>query len=239
MTPRGWARLATRRALASLDANAPQLPRRVPGALPARPTPPPEEGNPTMTSITDRPPRPVHIDPQVLAEASAVTGMKKREIVEVIDTDAGRVVHTVDGSACIIVSRDRPDGAGQHGVMHYPRPGGPLPPKGAAVFVDPAPAQQAPAEEPWTIQDLDTAASRVVTPSAPTGGRAGPSYAPWIAEASDPAERAIRARALWLGRAERAHLTPNVAAHRFADCADFRRIVIGSGLLSDREARRL
>lgn len=193
------------------------------------------------THVTDtytRPPRPTHVDDDLMAEAVRITGMKPREITDVRQTDAGLIIHTFDGSAVIDVPADRPDANGLYGLMAYPtathpatgRPHGRLP-----EYADPAAPVRARAQdfEPWTLADLDQEAERVRVP-APVGGPHGPSRLAWVGD--DP----VRARAAWL-----AHLPSrdNNEARRVAatsaECGRYREIVLASGLLRADEAARL
>ena len=123
---------------------------------------------------------------EILAEAARRTGMKRSEIVAVTDTDAGRIIDTADGNAVIDVPADRPDGAGQTGLLIYR--GAVCMSTGLPRYVDLVTARhQQGTGEAWTVADLDVEAARVHVP-APEGGPSGPSRRAWIG--TDP----IRAR---------------------------------------------
>ncbi|HKS45537.1 MAG TPA: hypothetical protein VJT49_10565 [Amycolatopsis sp.] len=221
-----WPRFGKHRTLSDLDANAPAPPRMVPGAAVTRTQPYPKEK--PMTAPT-RPPRPTHIPADVLAETARAMGMSQAEIIDVTDTDEGRIVTTHDGSKTIIVPADRPDALGQTGVLAYNPPPSIKTPRYVAHG---APADPA-TSEPWTVADLDLAASKIQHIPAPEGLLGGPTRMGWVG--ADP----IRARAVWLFAAEHSGVTPTVAAHQFAEAGACRRVILASGWLSEREAAAL
>jgi len=59
------------------------------------------------------------------AAAAELLGHPAHEVADVTETPAGTVVVMHAGHAYIVVSKDRPDGAGRHGVMYHkaPKPG--------------------------------------------------------------------------------------------------------------------
>lgn len=192
-----------------------------------------------MTTTTElpppRPPRPARLDPGVLAEAARALGMKEREIALVTDTEAGRVIQTVDGVAMIVVPADRPDAAGQTGVLHFPTPRHPASrnPR-VGTYADPAGPAPAEVTEGWDLADLDQEARRVPVPPAVNVPGVGPSLLPWIG--NDP----VRARAAWLYMADRLRLPPaSPTLRRNQHVARYRAIILASGWLDEREASRL
>jgi hypothetical protein len=60
-------------------------------------------------------------DPAVV-EAAQMLGMKDSEVVSVEEADEGLVITTTDGSQLVLVSPDRPDGAGKVGLMFLRKP---------------------------------------------------------------------------------------------------------------------
>jgi len=179
-----------------------------------------------------RPPRPQHVPEEILAEAARRTGMKRSEILAVTDTDAGRIIETSDGNSVIDVPADRPDGAGQTGLLIY---------RGVVCmstslprYVDSATAQrQQGGGEAWTVADLDVEAARVHVPAPTYDGPSGPSRRAWIG--TDP----IRARAVWRMIAEGLGVEPQQAAHRSPEADHCRQVIVASGWLSAREAASL
>lgn len=188
-----------------------------------------------MSSPTDapaRPPRPQHVDPEVLTEAARRLGMKRSEIVSVVDTDAGRIIETIDGTAVIDVPADHPDGAGQTGLLIYRGVVGRD--TGLSRYVDPATAgAQQSAGEAWTLADLDIEAARVHIPGPVYGDPSGPSRRGWIG--NDP----IRARAVWNQIAANLEVEHGAAAHRDREAAHCRAVIVASGWLSAPEAAAL
>ena len=57
------------------------------------------------------------------AEAAALLGMKPSEVVDVVEVDEGAAVLLFDGTEVLVVPEDRPDAAGQSGVMLRVSPG--------------------------------------------------------------------------------------------------------------------
>lgn len=218
-----WTRPRNRRALSELDAGAPASDTR-----PIHRT----RREPTVTATTEapaRPPRPAHIDPVVLAEAARRLGAKRCEIVSVLDTDAGRIIETSDGTAVIDVPPDHPDGAGQTGLLVYRGVTG----KDTSLprYVDPRLQQSA--GEAWTVADLDVEAARLHVPAPTYDGPSGPSRRGWVG--ADP----IRARAVWVKIAAGLDVEPGQAVHRSAEAAHCRQVIAACGWLSDREAAAL
>lgn len=221
-----WPRTGDRRSLGDLDANAPAAPRMVPGAYPTRTNPHRKE--PAMTAPT-RPAPPVHIDPAVLAEVSKKLGMPAREIINVVDSDAGRIVTTHDGNKIIIVPADRPDALGQTGPLIYQAPANVRAPRYAAPGVV---TVGRPSTDPWTIDDLDLAATREYVPSQQNTAT-GPSRMPWVGR--DP----VKARAVWLRIATDSGLEPNIAVRHSNDASACRSVILASGWLAADEAAKL
>lgn len=179
-----------------------------------------------------RPPRPQHVPEEILAEAARRLGMKRSEIVAVTDTDAGRIIETTDGNAVIDVPADRPDSAGQTGLLIYR--GVVCMSTGLPRYVDPATAgQQQGTGEAWTVADLDIEAARVHVPAPTYDGPGGPSRRVWIG--NDP----VRARAVWCMIATGLGVEPQQAAHRSAEAGHCRQLITASGWLSAREAASL
>lgn len=56
------------------------------------------------------------------SEAAALLSLEEDEVVDCDDTPAGPVIRTKDGNAYIVVPKDQPDAAGQHGVMYLVPP---------------------------------------------------------------------------------------------------------------------
>jgi hypothetical protein len=218
-------RLHNRRHLAALDA----------GAAPETRAVRTRRKEPTVTTISEapvRPPRPQHIDDETRADAARRLGMKPSEITAVVDTDAGRIVTTADGTALIDVPVDRPDGAGQTGLLVYR--GLISKDSGASRYVDPTTARQhTGTSEAWSVADLDTEAARLHVPAPAYGDPSGPSQSAWIG--NDP----IRARAVWCKIATGLGVDPAQAAHRNAEAAYCRKVIAASGWLSAAEAAAL
>jgi hypothetical protein len=222
-----WPRFGGRRTLSELDAKAPAPPPRVAGAYPTRTDPYPKEK--PMTAPT-RPPRPTRIPAAVLAETARALGMREAEIIDVTDTDAGRIVTTHDRQRCIIVPPDRPDALGQTGVLIYE---GPPNLKGPRYAAPGSPVDRTTAPEPWTVADLDVAAAKIRSIPAPEYGKHGPTRMGWVG--NDP----VRARAWWLHMAENSNVTPAVAANQFSEASACRAVILASGWLSASEAAAL
>lgn len=217
--------LSVRDRLLDLDGRNPR-----PYVPPARPAQPKEK---TVTTATVRPPRPAHLDVDLIERARLATGMRAREIVNVVDDPRGLIVTTLDGSSCIIVPADRPDAVGQTGVLCYPTPGREAP-RGAQVYADP----DAPVEvkqhnsEPWTLADFDVAAAKCMIPEK-IGGPGGPSWQPWVD--GDP----VRAFAVWRHVAATYQGNLRVACRQSREAAECRRIVLESGWLDEPVAAAL
>ena len=223
---RVWDSVHSRRSLSALDANAPPLQ--------PRPRPVRTEEEPTVYAPPARPARPNPIPADVLAEAARAIGMAPNEIIDVTDVDAGRIITTHDGSKVIVVPADRPDGAGQTGVLVYHWPGMGEIPKMARVYVDPRPAVPMVDTQGWSVAELDELARRERVPDLEYGLSRGPSRLPWVA--GDP----VKARAAWLHIAHRTGITPGEAAMRnVQEAADLRRIITDSGWLAAGELPRL
>lgn len=188
----------------------------------------------TASQAPARPPRPSQVDPEILAEAARAVGMKPREILDVIDTAAGRIVYTIGDSAVIIVPDDHPDALGQTGLLHFPTVTHPTAPPRSQLgtYADPAGPVVVTRSEAWTIADLDQEAARKHIPAA-TGGPGGPSHMPWVG--ANP----IRARALWLRIAHDIGCSVGLAVHRSAVAAQCRQIVTASGWLDEAEVNKL
>lgn len=188
------------------------------------------KGTPMSTSTF--PPPPARVDSTKLAEAAERLGMARREILDVVDIGAGRVIYTSDGSAVIDVPADKPDQLGQTGLLAYPTPSHPTAPAGSrfGTYADPKLPLPSREGQAWTLEDFELAASRVNIP-APT--LTADPYGQWLGV--DP----VRAYALLLKISRGSGITPQIAASRFPQAAACRAIVLGSGWLRPAEAAQL
>ena len=184
---------------------------------------------------TARPPRPVHVDPDLMAELVQATGMAANEIIDVEEHPRGHLVTTHDGGRLIVLAEGQEDALGQRGCLLYASPPGGKVPKGARVFADPddPSAREQVANEAWSLGDLEVAASKVREAPTAVGGRGGPSLLRWVG--GDP----IRALVAWDHIAKRHDGNRKAAAIRDADAAGCRQIILESGWLSPAAARKL
>jgi hypothetical protein len=83
------------------------------------------------------------------------------------------------------------------------------------------------------VADLDTEAARLHVPAPAYGDPGGPSQRAWIG--NDP----IRARAVWCKIATGLGVDPTQAAHRNAEAAYCRKVIVVSGWLAADEAAAL
>ena len=90
-----------------------------------------------------------------LITAAAVLGVPTSEVARVDDSPAGDVVVTTDGCAYIVVPDDRPDGAGQTGLMFLSAPHEHY---AGAFRVYTAPADDVPVEPAADVETRDTGA---------------------------------------------------------------------------------
>jgi len=196
------------------------------------PAPPAQPREKKTVTVTTRPPRPIHVAEDLIERARLAIGAKPREVVNVVDDPAGLIITTHDGNRTIVVPDDRPDALGQTGPLYYPTPGRDAP-RSVRVYADPdAPVTVLDRGEAWTVADLEVAASKVVIP-AKIGGRGGPSWMPWID--GDP----VKAYAAWKLAARTHQGNLRAAAHYGGEAGEYRRIVLESDLLDEREAAKL
>jgi hypothetical protein len=83
-----------------------------------------------------QPPQPSGASAELIAEAARQLGMATKEIIDVRDTKAGRVITTHDGHACIVPA-DKPGPLDQRtDVRYYPQAGVPIPRELAVEIYD-------------------------------------------------------------------------------------------------------
>lgn len=179
-----------------------------------------------------RPPRPRIIPPALLDYASKMTSTRRSDIEDVIETDAGIIVHFPDGRANIVVPDSKPDALGQTGALFYSTPTHPKPPRNAKVYVAP---ESVGSLEPWTIEDLAYAASKHRVDRAPEDRhpKFGPSRIGWVD--GDPVK--AYARLMHLARSHDGNL--KAAVYYKPEAAECRRIILESGWLAASEAAKL
>lgn len=126
--------------------------------------------------------------PEVILECAQLMGMKVREVLGYIETDAGRVILTGDGHMAINVPADHPDALGHVGLCYYPQATKRIPATmGLPIYCDSIDE----AADPHTLRDLQARVLRdgVSVPASALADVQG--LTQWVG--ADP----VRACAVW------------------------------------------
>ncbi|GAB2836316.1 hypothetical protein GCM10027176_45800 [Actinoallomurus bryophytorum] len=182
-----------------------------------------------------RPVRPRIPAPELL-ERAAEYGFPVRDVNDVwLTRDGDLVISSGAGVEHICVPEDRPDGAGQHGVLLHRAAPGYAEPRGSRKFV---PRDTGPVNEPWTIADLEWAGRQLVAPAAEGIADGFGGFRSWLFAEDDAPVRAYR---LWqeIAKRNRGGITMAEAVANFPTAALCRQLIADSRWLSVDEAAAL
>lgn len=182
-----------------------------------------------------RPARP-RIPAAELLERAAEYGFPVRDLNDVwLTRDGDLVISSGAGVENICVSADRPDGAGQHGVLLHRAAPGYAEPRGIPKFV---PRDAGPVNEPWTVEDLRWAGRQLVSPTAEGVNDGFGGFRSFLFGGDGDAP--VRALRLWEEIAKRNRgVTLAMAAANYPVAALCRQMILDSRWLSADEAAAL
>lgn len=187
-----------------------------------------------LPTLPVRPPRPRVPTTEVL-ERAAAWGVRPEDMNTGWITDEGDLaIESGLGVVNVYVAADRPDGAGQSGVLLlHGAPSCPEP-RGIPKFVP----RDVTATDYWTANDLDWAGRTLRPPAHPEHREDGMSgFGSWVFGGDGDAP--VRARRLWREIAKRNSLTLEEAVSRIPLARTCRQLIRDSGWLSEREAKQL
>lgn len=181
-----------------------------------------------------RPARPKVTDPELLRRAARLSCMEPHQICGAEETEIGLVMTFPGGAQSVYVPEDKPDAAGQKGLLQLRPPTGHKFSQQARIYQHHRTDDSTADNEPWSVSELDELARRNVNMPAWVRGDHGPTLLYWVDGCP------VRARSAWLMVARQARMTPGYAAEiGRGDCNNYRKLIVDSGWIRTDEIHLL